>query len=70
MVDIGVHEFDQLRWLTGREVVAVHACGFRRFDLRSTAIPQLVELSVSSRAGAGAITWAAATAGETCRMSR
>ncbi len=24
-VDMGVHEFDQLRWLTGQDIVAVHA---------------------------------------------
>ncbi len=25
-VDMGVHEFDQLRWLTGQDITAIHAC--------------------------------------------
>jgi myo-inositol 2-dehydrogenase/D-chiro-inositol 1-dehydrogenase len=25
-IDMGVHEFDQLRWLTGQNITAIHAC--------------------------------------------
>jgi myo-inositol 2-dehydrogenase/D-chiro-inositol 1-dehydrogenase len=25
-IDMGVHEFDQIRWLTGQEITSIHAC--------------------------------------------
>ena len=71
VVDMGVHEFDQLRWLTGREVVAVHGvAGSVGFDPPVDGDPELVELSVELEGGiAGAITLGRRyPPGETCRV--
>ncbi len=71
VVDMGVHEFDQLRWLTGRELVAVTGvAGGVGFDEPVDGDPELVELSVELEGGiAGAITLARRyPPGETCRI--
>ncbi len=71
VVDMGVHEFDQLRWLTGREVLAVHGvAGSVGFDPPVEGDPELVELSVELEGGiTGAITLARRyPPGETCRV--
>jgi myo-inositol 2-dehydrogenase / D-chiro-inositol 1-dehydrogenase len=71
VVDMGVHEFDQLRWLTGRELVAVTGvAGGIGFDEPVDGDPELVELSVELEGGiAGAITLARRyPPGETCRI--
>jgi myo-inositol 2-dehydrogenase / D-chiro-inositol 1-dehydrogenase len=71
VVDMGVHEFDQLRWLTGRELVAVRGvAGGVGFDDPVDGDPELIELSVELEGGiAGAITLARRyPPGETCRV--
>ena len=71
MVDMGVHELDQLRWLTGREVVAVQGtAGSVGFDQPVEGDPELVQLSVELEGGiAAAITLARRyPPGETCRV--
>ena len=68
---MGVHEFDQLRWLTGRDVVAVHGvAGSVGFDAPVEGDPECVELSVELEGGiAAAITLARRyPPGETCRV--
>jgi myo-inositol 2-dehydrogenase/D-chiro-inositol 1-dehydrogenase len=71
VVDMGVHEFDQIRWLTGREIVGVHGvAGAVGFDEPVEGDPELVELSVELEGGiAAAITLARRyPPGETCRV--
>jgi len=71
VVDMGVHEFDQLRWLTGREIVAVGGVvGAVGWDETVDGDPELVELSVELEGGvAGSITLARRyPPGETCRV--
>lgn len=71
VVDMGVHEFDQLRWLTGREIVAVcGVAGAVGWDDAVEGDPELVELSVELEGGvAGSITLARRyQPGETCRV--
>jgi myo-inositol 2-dehydrogenase/D-chiro-inositol 1-dehydrogenase len=71
VVDMGVHEFDQLRWLTGREIVAVcGVAGAVGWDDAVEGDPELVELSVELEGGvAGSITLARRyQLGETCRV--
>lgn len=70
-VDMGVHEFDQLRWLTGREIVAVcGVAGAVGWDDAVEGDPELVELSVELEGGvAGSIMLARRyQPGETCRV--
>jgi myo-inositol 2-dehydrogenase/D-chiro-inositol 1-dehydrogenase len=46
VVDMGVHELDQLRWLTGREIVSVvGATGAVGWDEPVAGDPELVQLS-------------------------
>lgn len=71
VVDMGVHELDQLRWLTGREIVAVNGvAGSVGFDPPVDGDPELVELTVELEGGiAGAITLGRRyPPGETCRV--
>jgi myo-inositol 2-dehydrogenase / D-chiro-inositol 1-dehydrogenase len=71
VVDMGVHELDQLRWLTGRELAAVRGvAGVVGFDEPVEGDPELVELAVELEGGiAGAITLARRyPPGETCRV--
>jgi len=71
VVDMGVHELDQLRWLTGREVVAVNGvAGGVGLDPPVDGDPELVQLSVELEGGiTGAITLARRyPPGETCRV--
>jgi myo-inositol 2-dehydrogenase / D-chiro-inositol 1-dehydrogenase len=71
VVDMGVHEFDQIRWLTGREIVGVHGvAGAVGFDEPVDGDPEFVELSVELEGGiAAAVTLARRyPPGETCRV--
>ena len=71
VVDMGVHELDQLRWLTGRALVAVRGIAGRvGWDEPVEGDPELVELSLELDGGvAGAITLARRyPPGETCRV--
>ncbi len=71
VVDMGVHELDQLRWLTGREIVAVRGvAGAVGWDEPVDGDPELVELAVELAGGiVGAITLARRhPPGETCRV--
>jgi myo-inositol 2-dehydrogenase/D-chiro-inositol 1-dehydrogenase len=71
VVDMGVHELDQLRWLTGREVVAVRGvAGSVGWDEPVDGDPEFVELSLGLTGGvAAAITLARRyPPGETCRV--
>jgi myo-inositol 2-dehydrogenase/D-chiro-inositol 1-dehydrogenase len=71
VVDMGVHELDQLRWLTGREIVGVRGvAGGIGFDDPVEGDPELVQLSVELEGGiVGSITLARRYApGETCRV--
>lgn len=71
VVDMGVHELDQLRWLTGREIVDVRGvAGSVGWDEPVDGDPELVELSVELEGGVvGAITLARRfPPGETCRV--
>jgi myo-inositol 2-dehydrogenase/D-chiro-inositol 1-dehydrogenase len=71
VVDMGVHELDQLRWLTGREVVSVRGVsGAVGFDEPVDGDPELVELAVELEGGiVAAITLARRyPPGETCRV--
>jgi myo-inositol 2-dehydrogenase / D-chiro-inositol 1-dehydrogenase len=71
VVDMGVHELDQLRWLTGREIVAVHGvAGAVGWDEPVAGDPELVELSVELAGGiVGSVTLARRyPRGETCRV--
>jgi myo-inositol 2-dehydrogenase / D-chiro-inositol 1-dehydrogenase len=71
VVDMGVHELDQLRWLTGREAVAVNGvAGAVGLDPPVDGDPELVQLSVEFEGGiTGAITLGRRyPPGETCRV--
>ena len=71
VADMGVHEFDQLRWLTGRDVFAVRGvAGAVGLDPPVDGDPELVQLSVELDGGiAGAVTLARRyPPGETCRV--
>ena len=71
VVDMGVHELDQLRWLTGQEIVAVAGtAGSVGWDPPVDGDPELVTLSVLTDGGvAGTILVARRyPPGETCRI--
>jgi myo-inositol 2-dehydrogenase/D-chiro-inositol 1-dehydrogenase len=71
VVDMGVHELDQLRWLTGCEIVGVSGtAGAVGWDDPVEGDPELVGLSVELAGGVvGAITLARRfPPGETCRV--
>lgn len=71
VVDMGVHEFDQLRWLVGGEIDTVAGvAGSVGWDEPVDGDPELVALSVSTDRGvAGQITLARRhPPGETCRI--
>jgi myo-inositol 2-dehydrogenase / D-chiro-inositol 1-dehydrogenase len=71
VVDMGVHELDQLRWLTGREIVGVTgAVGGVGWDDPVEGDPEFVHLAVELAGGiTGAITVARRyPPGETCRI--
>ena len=71
VVDMGVHEFDQLRWLTGQEIVAVAgAAGTVGWDAPVDGDPELVSLSLRTDGGVAATVLLARRypPGETCRI--
>ena len=71
VVDMGVHELDQLRWLTGHEIVHVTGtAGTVGWDEPVDGDPELVSLSVATNGGvAGTIVLARRyPPGETCRV--
>jgi myo-inositol 2-dehydrogenase/D-chiro-inositol 1-dehydrogenase len=71
VVDMGVHEFDQLRWLSGQEVVEVTgAAGAVGWDDPVAGDPELVTLSLRLDGGlAATITLARRyPPGEVCRI--
>jgi myo-inositol 2-dehydrogenase/D-chiro-inositol 1-dehydrogenase len=71
VVDMGVHEFDQLRWLTGQEIVAVTgAAGSVGWDAPVAGDPELVTLSLRTDGGIAATVLLARRypPGETCRI--
>ncbi len=71
VVDMGVHELDQLRWLVGGEIDTVAgAAGSVGWDAPVDGDPELVALAVSTDGGvAGQITLARRhPPGETCRI--
>jgi myo-inositol 2-dehydrogenase/D-chiro-inositol 1-dehydrogenase len=71
VVDMGVHELDQLRWLTGQEIVAVTgAAGSVGWDPPVDGDPELVSLSVQTDGGVAATIVLARRypPGETCRV--
>ena len=71
VVDMGVHELDQLRWLTGQEIEEVGgAIGGASWDEPVEGDPELVALALTMSGGvAGAITLARRyPPGETCRV--
>jgi myo-inositol 2-dehydrogenase/D-chiro-inositol 1-dehydrogenase len=71
VVDMGVHELDQLRWLTGQEIVAVTgAAGSVGWDPPVTGDPELVTLAVRTDGGVAATILLARRypPGETCRV--
>jgi len=71
VVDMGVHELDQLRWLTGHEIAAVTgAAGAVGWDEPVDGDPELVVLSaVSDRGAAASITLGRRhPPGELCRV--
>ncbi len=71
VVDMGVHELDQLRWLTGREIVDIRgSAGAVGWDDPVEGDPELVQLSVGLAGGVvGAVTLARRyPPGETCRV--
>ena len=71
VVDMGVHEFDQLRWLTGQEIVAVAgAAGAVGWDPPVDGDPELVSLSLRTDGGIAATVVLARRypPGETCRI--
>ena len=70
VVDMGVHELDQLRWLTGQEIVDVTGtAGGVGWDEPVDGDPELVSLSVATSGGiAGTIVLGRRhPPGETCR---
>jgi myo-inositol 2-dehydrogenase/D-chiro-inositol 1-dehydrogenase len=71
VVDMGVHELDQLRWLTGQEIVAVNGvAGSVGWDAPVAGDPELVSLGVQTDGGAVATIVLARRypPGETCRI--
>lgn len=70
VIDMGVHEFDQLRWLTGEEIVRVlGAAGAVGWDATVEGDPELVALTVETDGGIAASIVLARRypPGETCR---
>jgi myo-inositol 2-dehydrogenase/D-chiro-inositol 1-dehydrogenase len=71
VVDMGVHELDQLRWLTGDEIASVAgAAGSIGWDEPVPGDPELVQLTVATAGGiAAGITLARRyPRGEVCRV--
>lgn len=71
VVDMGVHELDQLRWLTGQEIVAVAgAAGSVGWDPPVDGDPELVALSARTDGGVAAtiLVGRRYPPGETCRI--
>jgi len=71
VVDMGVHELDQLRWLTGREIAEVTGvAGSVGWDEPVAGDPELVQLSLTLTGGpAAAVTLARRhPPGEVCRV--
>jgi myo-inositol 2-dehydrogenase/D-chiro-inositol 1-dehydrogenase len=71
VVDMGVHELDQLRWLTGHEIADVAgAAGTVGWDPPVDGDPELVSLSVRTDGGIAATILLARRypPGETCRI--
>lgn len=71
VVDMGVHEFDQLRWLTGQEIAAIVGTATHvGWGDPVEGDPELVSLSVKTDGGiAGTIVLARRyPPGETCRV--
>jgi myo-inositol 2-dehydrogenase / D-chiro-inositol 1-dehydrogenase len=71
VVDMGVHELDQLRWLTGHEIAAVAgAAGSIGWDPPVDGDPELVSLAVRTDGGVAATVLLARRypPGETCRI--
>jgi myo-inositol 2-dehydrogenase / D-chiro-inositol 1-dehydrogenase len=71
VVDMGVHEFDQLRWLTGQEIVEVAGrSGSVGWEAPVEGDPELVSLAVETDGGiAGSILLTRRyPPGETCRV--
>jgi myo-inositol 2-dehydrogenase / D-chiro-inositol 1-dehydrogenase len=71
VVDMGVHELDQLRWLTGREIVGVSGvAGAVGWDEPVEGDPELVQLAVELDGGiAAAVTLGRRhPPGEICRI--
>jgi myo-inositol 2-dehydrogenase / D-chiro-inositol 1-dehydrogenase len=71
VVDMGVHELDQLRWLTGREIVGVSGvAGAVGWDEPVEGDPELVQLAVELDGGiAAAVTLGRRhPPGEVCRI--
>ena len=71
VVDMGVHELDQLRWLTGREIVEVAGvAGGVGWDEPVEGDPELVQLAVGLGGGiTGAVTLGRRhPPGEVCRV--
>jgi myo-inositol 2-dehydrogenase/D-chiro-inositol 1-dehydrogenase len=71
VVDMGVHELDQLRWLTGQEIVAVSGvAGSVGWDPPVAGDPEVVSLSVLTDGGVAATILVARRypPGETCRI--
>lgn len=71
VVDMGVHELDQLRWLTGQEIMGVTgAAGAVSWDEPVDGDPELVTLSVGTSGGiAGTVVLGRRfPPGETCRV--
>jgi myo-inositol 2-dehydrogenase/D-chiro-inositol 1-dehydrogenase len=68
LIDMGVHEFDQLRWLTGSEITHVDVIGSR--DHRDGTDPDCVQLVAGLTDGATAMVslgrWH--PAGDTCKV--
>jgi myo-inositol 2-dehydrogenase/D-chiro-inositol 1-dehydrogenase len=71
VVDMGVHEFDQLRWLTGREIVDVTGvAGATGWDEPVPGDPELAHLALTLEGGAAAAVTLARRhpPGEICRI--
>ena len=71
VVDMGVHELDQLRWLTGHEIAAVAgAAGSIGWDPPVDGDPELVSLAVRTDGGVAATVLLGRRypPGETCRI--
>jgi myo-inositol 2-dehydrogenase/D-chiro-inositol 1-dehydrogenase len=71
VVDMGVHELDQLRWLTGEEIVSVTGVsGAVEWDEPVDGDPELVQLALTLGGGtAAAVTLARRhPPGEVCRI--